>query len=84
LNTLKPFFGGRSSFAVEWEILDRNPAAARFRAAKAQVNGPTGRDHHGTASRGIVRWKDLDLEKRRLTVNPGDISASPEAERSPG
>ncbi len=88
-------------FAVEWEIVDRNPAAARFRAAKRK------RTSQGAAKRiqflnpeqarkflkvvketpyealytvavttGLrpeelygLRWKDLDLHSRRLTVN---------------
>lgn len=88
-------------FAVEWEILDRNPAAARFRAAKrkrasqattkriqflnpdqaqqlldrvketsdqalftvAVTTGLRPEELYG------LRWKDVDLNSRRLTVN---------------
>jgi integrase len=88
-------------FAVEWEIIDRNPAAARFRAAKrkriVRSGGPKIRfldpkearhfldvakgDRHETLytlaiTTGLrpeelygLRWKDLDLENNRLTIN---------------
>ncbi|MEP6715000.1 MAG: tyrosine-type recombinase/integrase [Terriglobia bacterium] len=88
-------------FAVEWEILDRNPAAARFRAAKrkrATSGGPKRIQFlnpkeaqrflsviEGTSSQAIftvalttglrpeelygLRWKDVDLDAGRLTVN---------------
>ena len=88
-------------FAVEWEILDRNPAAARFRAAKRKritSGGPKRIQYlnpqeaqfflkviQGTPNQAIftlaittglrpeelygLRWKDLDLDARRLTVN---------------
>ncbi len=88
-------------FAVEWEILDRNPAAARFRAAKRKRAATAGAqrirfldpnearkfldvvggDRHEALytlaiTTGLrpeemygLRWKDLNLDARRLTVN---------------
>jgi integrase len=88
-------------FAVEWEILDRNPAAARFRAAKRKrtvrpggmktrflvpdearkfLEAARGDRHEALYALAVttglrpeelygLRWKDLDLENRRLTVN---------------
>ncbi len=88
-------------FAVEWEILDRNPAAARFRAAKRKraanpgakriqfLNPDEARefldflsgDRHQAlytlaVTTGLrpeelygLRWKDLNVDARRLTVN---------------
>lgn len=88
-------------FAVEWEILDRNPAAARFRAAKRKratqgapkriqflnpeqtrkfLNVVKGTTHEAVYTLDVttglrpeelygLRWKDLDLNSRRLTVN---------------
>jgi integrase len=88
-------------FAVEWEILDRNPAAARFRAAKRKRAANPGAtrirfldpteartfldavqgDRHETlyslaVTTGLrpeemygLRWRDLDIVARRLTVN---------------
>lgn len=88
-------------FAVEWEILDRNPAAARFRAAKRKKATSSGakkiqflnpdearrfldavRNNRHQAlytlalTTGLrpeelygVRWKDIDLDAGRLTVN---------------
>jgi integrase len=88
-------------FAVEWEIIDRNPAGARFRAAKRKrivhAGGPKIRfldpnearkflevaksDRHEALyalaiTTGLrreelygLRWKDLDLENHRLTIN---------------
>ena len=88
-------------FAVEWEIVDRNPAAARFRAAKRkrasqgaakriQFLNPEqarkfltvvkGTPHEALYTLAVttglrpeelygLRWKDLDLDSRRLTVN---------------
>lgn len=88
-------------FAVEWEIVDRNPAAARFRAAKRKrasqgaakriqfLNPEQARKFlsvvKGTPYEALytlavttglrpeelygLRWKDLDLGSRRLTVN---------------
>jgi integrase len=88
-------------FAVEWEIIERNPAAAKFRAAKrkrvVRSGGPRIRFLDPNESRRFLevakgdrhealyaldittglrpeelyglRWKDLDLENCRLTVN---------------
>jgi integrase len=88
-------------FAVEWEILDRNPAAARFRAAKRKKAVHNGAkrirflnpeeakkfleviqgDRHDALytldlTTGLrpeelygLRWKDLNLDALRLTVN---------------
>jgi integrase len=88
-------------FAVEWEMIARNPAGARFRAAKRKRTvkpGGTkirfltpdegrrflevirGNCHEGLYALALttglrpeelygLRWTDLDLEKRRLTVN---------------
>jgi integrase len=88
-------------FAVEWEILARNPAAARFRATKrkrAATNGAErirfldpdqarkflevirGDRHEALYGLAIttglrpeelygLRWKDIDFDARRLTVN---------------
>jgi integrase len=50
-------------FAVEWEILDRNPAAARFRAAKRKW----------TVRAGIkVQFLNPDAARRFLEVAQGD------------
>jgi integrase len=86
---------------VEWKIIDRNPAAAKFRAAKRKrvvcSGGPKIRffdpnearkflevakdDQHealyaldittGLRPEGLygLRWKDLDLDNHRLTIN---------------
>lgn len=88
-------------FAVEWEILDRNPAAARFRAAKRKraasagakriqflnpdearkfLNVIQGKPFEAIFTVAIttglrpeelygLRWKDIDRDARRLTVN---------------
>jgi len=88
-------------FAVEWEIIDRNPAAARFRAAKRKRSANSGAtrirflgpeearkfldvvcgDRHEAlyalaVTTGLrpeelygLRWKDVNLDTRRLTVN---------------
>jgi integrase len=88
-------------FAVEWEILDRNPAAARFRAAKRKraanpganrirfldpteartfLDSVQGHRHETLYSLAVttglrpeemygLRWRDVDIEARRLTVN---------------
>ena len=88
-------------FAVEWEILERNPAAARFRAAKRKrmagssanrirfldpdearkfLDVIRGSRHEALYTLAIttglrpeelygLRWKDVDVEARRLTVN---------------
>jgi integrase len=88
-------------FAVEWEILDRNPAAARFRAAKRKraanpaaqrirfldpeearkfLDVVRGDRHEAFYTLDIttglrpeelygLRWKDMDLDAQRLTVN---------------
>jgi integrase len=51
-------------FAVEWEILDRNPAAARFRAAKRKRTVRAG---------GIkVQFLNPDAARRFLEVAQGD------------
>jgi len=51
-------------FAVEWEILDRNPAAARFRAAKRKRRVLPG----GTK----IRFLDPDEARRFLDAVRGD------------
>jgi integrase len=51
-------------FAVEWEILDRNPAAARFRAAKRKKAANPG------AKR--IRFLDPDEARRFLQAVEGD------------
>lgn len=51
-------------FAVEWEILERNPAAARFRAAKRK------RMAGSSASR--IRFLDPDEARKFLDVIRGD------------
>jgi integrase len=88
-------------FAVEWEILDRNPAAARFRAAKRKrvsqssakriqfltpeqtrkfLSAVQGTPYQALYTVAVttglrpeelygLRWKDLDLNSRKLTVN---------------
>ncbi len=88
-------------FAVEWEILDRNPAGARFRTAKRKratklgsakirflspeqarkfLEAIRGDRHEVLYTLGIttglrpgelygLRWQDVDLANRRLTVN---------------
>jgi integrase len=51
-------------FAVEWEILDRNPAAARFRAAKRRRTAkPCG---------ARVRFLDPEQARRFLDIARGD------------
>lgn len=88
-------------FAVEWEVIERNPASARFRAAKRKRTvKPGGKKirfldpdetrrfleatkcgaHEALYALAIttgmrpeevygLRWRDLDLDRRRLTVN---------------
>jgi integrase len=88
-------------FALEWELLDRNPAGAKFRAAKRKravrsgeprirfldpseartfLEAAKGDRHEGLYTLAIttglrpeelygLRWKDLDLENHRLTIN---------------
>ncbi len=51
-------------FAVEWEILDRNPAAARFRAAK--------RKRTPTTNAMRIRFLDPDETRTFLDVIQGD------------
>lgn len=51
-------------FAVEWEILDRNPAAARFRAAK--------RKRAVTTSATQIRFLDPDETRKFLDVIQGN------------
>lgn len=51
-------------FAVEWEILDRNPAAARFRAAQ--------RKRAVTTSATRIRFLDPDETRRFLDVIQDD------------
>jgi integrase len=55
-------------FAVEWEILDRNPAAARFRAAKRKKAANAG------AKR--IRFLDPDEARKFLDVIEGDRHAA--------
>lgn len=88
-------------FAVEWEVIERNPAGARFRAAKRKrtvkpggqrvrfldpdetrrfLEATKGGAHEALYALAIttgmrpeevygLRWRDLDLDRRRLTVN---------------
>lgn len=51
-------------FAVEWEIIDRNPAAARFRAAKRKRTVKPGG--------AVVRFLNPDEARKFLEVAQGD------------
>ncbi|MBS1858467.1 MAG: hypothetical protein JST11_24065 [Acidobacteria bacterium] len=55
----------RPSFAVEWEILDRNPAGARFRAAKRKRTVKPGSKK--------IRFLDPDETRRFLEATKGGI-----------
>ena len=60
----RPSCAGSLQFAVEWEILDRNPAAARFRAAKRK------RAANPAANR--IRYLDPNEARKFLDVVRGN------------